>query len=118
MPWVDEELCNGCGLCVEECPVDTIEIYDDVAEIYMDECIRCGICHTICPTEAIKHDRLKIPEIVKTNVAKTQEWMAECEKYLGSPEERQKCLVRTVRHFENMKEIAERTLEEIAKLKE
>jgi len=118
MPWVDVELCTGCGVCVEECPVDTIVMNDDFAEIYMDDCIRCGICHAICPTEAIKHDKLKIPETVQANVAKTLEWMAACEKYLGSPVERQKCLVRTVRHFENMKEIAEKTLEEIAKLKE
>lgn len=116
MPWVDEELCTGCGLCVEECPVDTIVMKDDVAEILNDDCIRCGICHSICPAEAVKHDRMKIPDEIKANVAKTQKWMAACEKYLGRPEEQQKCLKRSMRHFENMKEIAEKTLEELAKM--
>ncbi|MBN2179968.1 MAG: 4Fe-4S binding protein [Deltaproteobacteria bacterium] len=116
MPWVDEELCNGCGLCVEECPVDTIVMNDDVADIEMADCIRCGICHDICPTEAIKHDRLKVPEEVRANVVKTEALMEACEEYLGDPRERQKCLVRTVRHFENMKMIAEKTLAELEKL--
>ena len=116
MPWVDEELCNGCGLCVEECPVDTIVMNGDVADIEMADCIRCGICHDICPTEAIKHDRLKVPEEVRANVVKTEALMEACEKYLGDPRERQKCLARTVRHFENMKMIAEKTLAELEKL--
>ena len=26
MPWVDKNECTGCGICVEECPVDTISM--------------------------------------------------------------------------------------------
>ena len=117
MPWVDSDLCTGCGLCVDECPVDIITMNDDVAEIDMDGCIRCGICHDICPVDAIKHDRLKMPEEVHANVAKTQEWMAACEKYLDDSQAGQKCLKRAVRHFENIQMAAEKTIEELKKLK-
>ena len=34
MPWVAKDMCIGCGICVEECPVDAIVMEDDVAEIY------------------------------------------------------------------------------------
>jgi formate hydrogenlyase subunit 6/NADH:ubiquinone oxidoreductase subunit I len=49
MPWVDKDKCVSCGICVEECPVDTIFIKDEKAEIDMIGCIRCGRCHDVCP---------------------------------------------------------------------
>ena len=59
MPWVDEEKCTGCGICVEECPVDVISLSagqagmeGEKAEINMDECIHCGVCRDVCPQEA------------------------------------------------------------------
>lgn len=117
MPWVDDELCNGCGLCVEECPVDTIVMRDDVAEIDMSDCIRCGICHDICPTGAVRHDREKISQEVKANVEKTKKNMDACEKYLGDSQEKRKCLMRSIRHFENVRMVAEKTLEDIDQLR-
>lgn len=65
MPWINGEDCNGCGICVEECPVNTIEMKDKEAEIIMDGCIRCGICHDICLQDAVKHDGEKIPEKIR-----------------------------------------------------
>ena len=62
MSWINGEDCNGCGICVEECPVITIEMKDEEAEIIMDGCICCGICHDICPQDAVKHDGEKTPE--------------------------------------------------------
>jgi len=35
-------MCIGCGICVEECPVDAIVMEDEMAEIYMNDCIHCG----------------------------------------------------------------------------
>ena len=35
MPWIDEISCNGCGICVDECPVDTIYMEGEKAEINM-----------------------------------------------------------------------------------
>lgn len=36
MPWIDENGCIGCGICVDECPVDTIYMEDDKAIVDMD----------------------------------------------------------------------------------
>jgi len=116
MPWVDHELCSGCGMCVDECPGGAIAMIDDVAEIDMSGCIRCGVCHDLCPVDAVKHDRLKIPEIVQTNVEKTKKSMAACEEHFGSSEAAQKSLKRSMNHFENARMAAEKTLEELGKL--
>ena len=62
---VDEGECTGCGVCAEErCPMGAIEMRNDVAVVYGENCIGCGLCVTECPTEAIKLvRRLDQPEI-------------------------------------------------------
>jgi len=30
MPWVNEEMCVGCGVCVDDCPVGAITLKEDV----------------------------------------------------------------------------------------
>jgi len=54
IPRVNPKDCNGCGICAEErCPMQAIEMRDDVAVILPDKCIGCGLCVTGCPSEAI-----------------------------------------------------------------
>jgi heterodisulfide reductase subunit A len=87
---VDEDLCTGCGICIEKCP---IRVVDDVFEAglgYRKVCYRpfpqavpkfpvidrenctyfkngkCRMCETSCPTNAIKFDQED--EIVQINV--------------------------------------------------
>ncbi len=48
------ELCIGCGLCVENCPVQTINQVDGLARIDLTDCIRCYCCHEMCPEQAIE----------------------------------------------------------------
>jgi len=117
MPWVDKEKCTGCSICVKKCPVDAILMNDKKAEINMQECIRCGTCHDICPQEAIRHDSEKIPEDIKTNVVKTKKFMELCAKYLGDVKEKNKCLQRMIKYYNKEKIVAEKTLEELEKLK-
>jgi ferredoxin len=117
MPWINVEDCNGCGICVEECPVNTIAMKDEEAEIDMGGCIRCGICHDICPQDAVKHDSEKVPEIIDMNVEMTKKSMELCAKYLGNEQEKIKCLNRMIKHFNREKMIAERTLEALEKLR-
>jgi uncharacterized protein (DUF362 family)/ferredoxin len=45
--------CTGCGVCVENCPVQAIELVGGRARIDLDICIRCYCCHELCPEQAI-----------------------------------------------------------------
>jgi Pyruvate/2-oxoacid:ferredoxin oxidoreductase delta subunit len=51
---IDEDLCNGCEVCVDRCGFDAIGMTtDDVAEINLDRCVGCGLCVNVCPTDAL-----------------------------------------------------------------
>jgi uncharacterized Fe-S center protein len=117
MLWVDKNECVDCSICVEGCPVDTIYMDNEHAEINMDNCIHCGICHDLYPENVVKHDSEKIPDEVEANIAKTKEFMNTCAKYLGNAKEKQKCLNRMIKHFNKEKIVAEKTLEKLQMFK-
>ncbi len=50
----DLDACIGCGQCVEICPVDAVELIDDVAVVDKEWCIGCGVCAGECPSNAIE----------------------------------------------------------------
>lgn len=51
---IDEEKCNGCGLCVDACHERAIELVDGKARLVSDEyCDGLGDCLPECPTGAI-----------------------------------------------------------------
>ena len=50
---IDAEKCTACGECVEACPLEAIEIKDEVAVVDEDTCGDCGACVEVCPSEAI-----------------------------------------------------------------
>jgi len=51
---IDEELCNGCGLCVTPCAEGAIEIVNGKARVVRDElCDGAGFCLAVCPTGAL-----------------------------------------------------------------
>ncbi len=41
---VDENLCTGCGLCLEHCPTGVVVMKGGVAEIDPTMCSSCGTC--------------------------------------------------------------------------
>ena len=50
---VDEEICTGCGTCINACPMETIELKNSVAVVQEEKCIGCGVCTHQCPEEAM-----------------------------------------------------------------
>ncbi|AGF79145.1 hypothetical protein UWK_02609 [Desulfocapsa sulfexigens DSM 10523] len=52
---IDEELCNGCGLCVPDCAEGSLVIIDGKAKMVSDKlCDGLGACLGSCPTGALK----------------------------------------------------------------
>lgn len=53
---VDQNLClEGCTLCVDMCPLDSLAINPATGKAYMhvDECWYCMPCADRCPTNAV-----------------------------------------------------------------
>ncbi|MHB1325214.1 MAG: 4Fe-4S binding protein [Thermoleophilia bacterium] len=55
-PKIDPEECTGCGICVDECPNECLELdSEDIAILAnLATCDGCATCEESCPTEAIK----------------------------------------------------------------
>jgi ferredoxin len=50
----DRAKCNGCGICLDVCPHDVLEIRDkSIAIRDRDACMECGACARNCPLGAI-----------------------------------------------------------------
>jgi heterodisulfide reductase subunit A len=83
--YVDAELCNGCGDCIEICPVEVYNRFDagigvrkaiykphaqvvpDIVVKDAEHCIECGLCYDACgPNAVLRKDDGKM---IKINVA-------------------------------------------------
>jgi len=51
--YVDEGLCNNCGVCYNQFYCSALDEKGDRAHINSSECLGCGICEEICPNSAI-----------------------------------------------------------------
>jgi ferredoxin len=110
MPWVNENLCTSCGVCLDECPVGAITIAEnEKASIDDEKCIRCGKCHESCPNEAVRHDKERIPLDVEANLGKVE---ANLKRY-GTTQDRQLFLERMIRYYKKEIKVAEQTIDRI-----
>ncbi|OQY11269.1 MAG: 2-oxoacid:acceptor oxidoreductase [Desulfobacteraceae bacterium 4572_19] len=58
---IDIERCKGCGLCIEVCPKNVLQISGDISEkgyfpafqARPEDCIFCTACCIMCPDVAI-----------------------------------------------------------------
>jgi NAD-dependent dihydropyrimidine dehydrogenase PreA subunit len=76
---IDEEKCNGCGVCIPNCPEGALQIIDGKARLISDIfCDGLGACIGYCPQEAIsteirdaeKYDEKKV---MRENIIKAGE---------------------------------------------
>ncbi len=63
LPHIDEANCNGCGKCVNVCPVEAMTLVSandpnkpkmKMARLSEDICLGCGVCVRACTKEAIQ----------------------------------------------------------------
>ncbi len=52
-PYVDQELCIGCGKCTNICAHDAAVVRDKKASIDHNKCVGCGRCIGVCPRDAV-----------------------------------------------------------------
>ncbi|MFA5034466.1 MAG: 4Fe-4S binding protein [Candidatus Margulisiibacteriota bacterium] len=51
---VDEATCTGCGICVDVCPNQALELVDNVSKLTKPAaCDGNGACAEACPVQAI-----------------------------------------------------------------
>ena len=51
---LNQDLCNGCGMCMQVCPHAVFALENKRAFIqYPENCMECGACQKNCPVNAI-----------------------------------------------------------------
>jgi len=50
---VNQDLCDGCGVCYNMCPAMAIMIILNKATVKSDMCLNCGSCVEACPKNAV-----------------------------------------------------------------
>lgn len=52
---IEQQKCNGCGVCTWVCPHGVLSMNSRLAVVaHSERCIECGACELNCTTRAIK----------------------------------------------------------------
>ena len=75
---IDEEKCNGCGLCAEACHEGAIEMVDGKAKLTREDyCDGLGDCLPACPVDAITFEQREAPAYNEAAVLEAKEKKAQ-----------------------------------------
>ena len=70
---IDEEKCNGCGLCAKACHEGAIDMVDGKAKLVRENfCDGFGDCLPQCPTGAIRFEQREAPAYDEAAVKESQ----------------------------------------------
>lgn len=58
MIYIDENLCTGCGLCLDACKQGALSLRDNVVMVDAELCTSCNRCVAMCITGAIRSAEL------------------------------------------------------------
>lgn len=60
---VDKNKCIGCGICIQKCPIEAIELISALSITNLDKCIACGLCTHHCPEKVRSLERTGLREV-------------------------------------------------------
>lgn len=68
-PYVKKQLCVGCGICVQACPVEEKAIYlkNGKPAYRYRKCIKCYCCQEMCPEKAIDVKQSRLARLADRN---------------------------------------------------